>query len=117
MGHGMLGPGMMVHGMMGHGMMGHGMMGHGMMGHGMMGPGMMMGNCGFLPMPTRELTAEDVRHMLTWRLQAMGNKRLKLGDVKEADSGSIVADIVTVDDSLVERLKIDRRNGWIQQTE
>ena len=62
--------------------------------------------------PPLNLSVEDVRGYLDWRLERLGNKRLKVGDVK-ADKGTIVADVVTVDNSLVQRLKIDRSTGAI----
>ena len=120
-------PGMMGHGMMGHGMMGHGMMGHGMMGHGMMGfshgkghaPGMMGrgGTTGCGPAATggssvdKELSVEDVTKILEGRLAWRGNDRLKVGKVEEKDEQTIIAEIVTVDDSLVKRLEFDRKTG------
>jgi hypothetical protein len=117
--HGM-GPGMM-HQRMGPGMAHHGM-GPGMM-HQRMGPGMMMGPGGMGPhggavfgrrvVPLMNLSVEDVRGYLDWRLSRLGNKRLKVGEVK-AEDGTITADIVTVDDSLVQRLKVDRRTGAIE---
>src|SRR5512146_636980 len=122
---GMMGSGMgtggcpMVGGMMGSGMqgtMGQGMMGHGMM-QGGMGPGMMQGGMaamfGSRVTPMMNLSAEDVRGYLTAQVDRLNNKRLKVGDVK-ADDGSITADIVTVDNSLVQRLKVDRHTGSIE---
>ncbi|MFQ6017188.1 MAG: hypothetical protein ACE5KF_03250 [Kiloniellaceae bacterium] len=127
MGHGMMD---MHHGMMGmpHGMMGmpHGMMGmgHGMMGmpHGMMGMGHGMMGRGIGPpmlygMPARDLSADDVRERLERRLAWHGNPRLKLGQVTEADDDTIVAEIVTKDGSLVQKLEIDRRSGRMRQAE
>ena len=46
-----------------------------------------------------------------------GNPRLKLGDVKEKDADTITADIVTKDNSLVERLAVDRHSGAVQDVE
>jgi hypothetical protein len=46
-----------------------------------------------------------------------GNPRLKVGDVKEKDTGSITVDIVTKDNSLVQRFVVDRRKGWVRPTE
>ena len=54
-----------------------------------------------------------VRGYLGLQLQRLNNKRLKIGDLK-SDDGTITADIVTVDNSLVQRLKIDRHTGVIQ---
>lgn len=116
-GYGMMGPG---YGMMGPGfwMMGpgYGMMGpgYGMMGPGMMGPGWGYGMGG---PAEKELSADDVRAWLERSLAWQGNKRLKVGSVTEKDDDTILADIVTVDDSLVQRLAIDRHTGWSRQVE
>lgn len=132
MGPGMMGPGMMGPGMMGPGMapgmMGPGKMGPGMGGHAMMGPGKgaqgMMGpgfgigrGHGMRVVPRADLSTDDVRHFFKDRLAAHGSKRLKLGEVKEADDGSIVADIVTLEDSLVQRFEVDRHTGRVRQVE
>ena len=56
---------------------------------------------------TLNLSVDDVRNYLSLRLDRLNNKRLKVGDVK-SDDQMITADIVTVDNSLVQRLKVDR---------
>jgi hypothetical protein len=117
-GMGQMRPGMM-HGGMGPGMM-QGGMGPGMM-QGGMGPGMMKGGMapgasplfGARVMPVMHLSVEDVRSYLDLQLERLNNKRLKVGDVK-AVGGAIIADIVTVDNSLVQRLKVDPRTGAIE---
>jgi hypothetical protein len=141
MGHGMMGHGQGM--MMGHGMMGHGMSGMGtphgtammpgrMMHHGMMHPGMMgQGAMGQpyrshgtiaprhgwpIPAP-RDLTDDDVRQWLDKGLDWLGNARLKVGQVTETDGATITAEIVTLDDSLVQRLAVDRRSGAVRQVE
>jgi len=63
--------------------------------------------------PVMNLSPEDVRGYLGLQLQRLNNKRLKIGDLK-SDDGTITTDIVTVDNSLVQRLKIDRHTGAIQ---
>ena len=109
-----MGPGMMQGGM-GPGMM-RGGMGPGMM-QGGMGPGMMQGGMGALfgsrVTPTMNLSVEDVRGYLAVQLDRLNNKRLKVGDIKSED-GAITADIVTIDNSLVQRLKVDRHTGAIE---
>ena len=83
---------------------------------GMMGPGMMQGGMGAIfgsPVPMMNLSPEDVRGYLGAQLDRLNNKRLKVGDIK-ADDGSITADIVTVDNSLVQKLKVDRYTGAIE---
>ena len=127
-----MGPGMMQGGM-GPGMM-QGGMGPGMMQGGMgpdmtqggmcpgmmqggMGRGMMQGGMGALfgsrVTPTMNLSVDDVRGYLAVQLDRLNNKRLKVGDVKSED-GTITADIVTIDNSLVQRLKVDRHTGAIE---
>lgn len=59
------------------------------------------------------LSVEDVSGYLNLRLKSVGNKRLKIGEVK-SDDGTITADIVTTDNSLVLRMKVDRRTGAIE---
>lgn len=120
-GMGMMGPGMgmgMGRGMMGMmgmgGMMGPGIMGPGMMG---MGPGMMRGwgaqDCPWASGdPGRLLGKDDVTKMLERQLAMHGNDRLKIGKVEEKDDKTIVAEIVTKDNSLVDKFTIDRRTGW-----
>jgi hypothetical protein len=101
------------------GMMGQGK--GGMMGSGMMGPGMMQGGMapgmgavfGTRVTPMMNLSVEDVRGYLAVQLDRLNNKRLKIGEVK-ADDGNITADIVTLDNSLVQRLKVDRHTGAIE---
>ena len=90
------------------------------MGPGMMQGGMMQGGMGTAAAPfgTRvtpmmNLSVEDVRSYLDAQLEHLNNKRLKVGDVK-ANDGTITADIVTVDNSLVQRLKISPRTGAIE---
>ena len=120
MGHGMMCPmmqsGMMQGGMMGSGMMGSGMVGSGMMGSGMMGSGMMPSGMGALfgsrVTPVMNLSVDDVRGYLASQLERLNNKRLKIGDIK-SDDGTITTNIVTVDNSLVQRLKVDRHTGAI----
>jgi hypothetical protein len=100
----------MMHGGMGSEMMRQ--MGRGMM----MGSGMMQGVVGLFgsrATPVMNLSIEDVRGYLTLRLERLNNKRLKIGELK-SDDGTITADIVTVDNSLVQRLKVDRHTGAIQ---
>ena len=84
----------------------------------MMGPGFSKGpGLGSQVVPSKDLSSDDVRHFLEHRLEMQGNKRLTLGEVKEADDDKIVADITTVDGSLVERLEVDRHTGQMQHVE
>lgn len=120
-GEGRMGQGMMSRGRDGQGMTGPGMAGHPMMGHGTTGPGMtadgtrpgMGAMFGTRVRPVMSISADDVRAYLDMRLKRLANKRLKLGDIKPADDDTITAEIVTVDNSLVQRLKVDRHTGAI----
>ncbi len=119
MGHGMMGPGMMGPGMMVPGMMGPGTMAHGMMGHGVWGGGYGHGSAygKSAIQPDKDLSADDVRARIERSLRWHGNERLKVGEVKELDDDTIVVEIVTLDDSLVDRLEVDRHTGSIHRTE
>ena len=102
----------------GYGMMGPGMMAPGAGGQGMMGPGFGKGpGLDNQVVSSKDLTADDVRQYLEHRLEMHANKRLKVGEVKPADDDTIVADITTVDGSLVQRLEVDRHTGQMQHVE
>jgi len=113
-GHGMMqggmGSGMMCP------MMRSGMMQGDMMESETMGSGKMRGGMGALfgsrVTPIMNLSVDDVRGYLAAQLERLNNKRLKVGDINSGD-GIITADIVTVDNSLVQRLKVDRHTGSI----
>ncbi len=96
------GPAMMGFGRHG----GYGMMGYGpgMMGY---GPGMGWGGQTL----ARELTVDDVKTFFEQRMAWQGNANVKLGEVSEKDADTIVAEIVTKDGSLVQRVEIDRKTG------
>jgi hypothetical protein len=81
-----------------------------MLGRGM-GPALLYGQ------PAEGITVERARTILEGVLAWHGNPRLKLGTVEEQDEDTIVAEILTVDDSLVQRLAIDRATGAIRRIE
>ena len=119
----MMGPGMTGQGyqgqmpMTGYGMMG---MGPGMMGNGMMGmgPGMMGGyGCGGMQPLARDLSADEVTHMMEHRVAWARNPNLKVGKVTEKDGDTIEAEIVTKDGSLVRKFTVDRHTGRMQPVE
>jgi Spy/CpxP family protein refolding chaperone len=135
MGRGMMGPGMMGGGMMGPGMMGPGMMGPGMMGGGMIGPGMMGGMMGrgmgtgmmgggygpqygpqYPPQyqqPPKPLEERDAKAILENYLNSMKNPNLKLGKIEDTDN-VFEAEIVTKDNSLVDRILVEKSTGWMR---
>lgn len=104
------GPGMM--GGYGPGMMGG--YGPGMM-MGFNGPGMMMG-WGWGNQGNLNLSADDVKNNLERWIAWQGNERLKVGEVKVKDDDTITADIVTKDNSLVQRFIVNRHNGFMRPT-
>lgn len=124
-GHGMMGgygPMMGGYGMMGGGYGGCGMMGGGYSGCGMMGgygPGPMMGyGPGYYGgQPNLNLTVDNVKNYLGRMIAIQGNTRLKVGDVKEKDADTIIADIVTKENSLVQRFNVDRHTGFYRPEE
>ena len=81
-------------------------------------PGMMGGLGmldGMLDGTPEEMTPERVRTLLEQRLTQQGNPRLKLGEIATAADGSITAEIVTVDGSLVQKLAFNRYPGLVRQ--
>ncbi|MEQ8694914.1 MAG: hypothetical protein RIC85_06370 [Gammaproteobacteria bacterium] len=46
--------------------------------------------------------------MMEHRIEWLGNPNLKLGKVEEKDDDTILAEMVTQDGSLVQRIEIDR---------
>jgi hypothetical protein len=90
------------------------------------GPGMMQGygyGRGYGPGYNRSdaqgnqnltLTTDDVKTRMERWLTVRANPRLKLGEVKENDADTITADIVTKDNSVVERFIVDRHTGIIR---
>ena len=112
------GPGNGMH--QGYGMMHQGQgFGPGMMHQGQgFGPGMMRENMNFGDCPRGQgqalqtpLSVGDVRANLEQHLQRRGNDRLKVGTVTETDDKTITAEIVTLDDSLVRKIEIDKATG------
>jgi hypothetical protein len=63
------------------------------------------------------LSTDDVKKRLEGWLTWQGNPRLKVGEVKEKDADTIEADIVTKDNSLVQRFAVDRHTGSYRPTE
>lgn len=78
---------------------------------GPMGPSMMM-RAG---RPSGDsLTADEARRIADGILAWQGNDRLKVGEVTEQDDNTILIEIMTVDDSLVQRIAMDRTTGMMQ---
>jgi hypothetical protein len=115
---------------MGGGMMGRGMMmcpgmmgGQGMMGPGMMGPG--YGQQYQQPQyqqpqyqqqqPQKPLEENDAKATLENYLKNMRNPNLKLGKIKDAGT-AFEAEIVTKDNSLVDKIIVDKMTGWMRST-
>jgi hypothetical protein len=95
------------------GMMGRGMMGSGMM-RGDMGPGMMgQGNERQYRQPQKPLEEKDARALLENYLQSMRNPNLKLGEIKDLGDG-FEAEILTTDNSLVDKIMVDKKTGWMR---
>jgi hypothetical protein len=83
------------------------------------GPGMMQGyGPGYSPRAgvqgnqTLNLSTDDVKNRMERWLAWRANPRLKLGEVKEKDADTITAEIVTKDNSVVQRFIVDRHTGF-----
>ncbi len=63
------------------------------------------------------LSTDDVRNYFERSIAWQRNPRLKVGDVKEKDADTIVADIVTKENSLVERFIVNRHDGLFRRSE
>lgn len=109
---------------------GHGMSGPGMMGSGYSGSwygrhmGAMDTGCGcccqnmsgyYGMHRTEPLTKNDAETMIRDYLHRLGNPNLKQGKITETDH-EFEVEIVTKDNSLVEKVLIDKENGWMRET-
>ncbi len=61
------------------------------------------------------LSTDDVKTRMERWLNWRGNDRLKVGEIKEKDADTITAEIVTKDNSLVERFIFDRHTGFVRR--
>lgn len=83
------------------------------------GPGVMMRGYGppWSASGDLKLSVDSAKSYLDRWISWQGNPHLKVGDVKEKDADTIMADIVTQDNSLVQRFAIDRHSGFFQNME
>ena len=58
-----------------------------------------------------DLSAAEVKTLIEARMIMHGNDRLKVGKVTKKDDQTYLVDIVTVDDSLVRQIEVDKDNG------
>ena len=101
-------------------MPGQGMMREGMTGRGMMrGPGAGQGGWlyGIPGGQPQETTPETARAWLEGQLEHHANPRLRIGSVERQQDGSVIAEIETVDGSLVQRVTFNRYPGFVRQAE
>ncbi|MGA9262430.1 MAG: hypothetical protein WBV95_10690 [Desulfobacterales bacterium] len=115
-----MGPGMMGGQGYGYGM-GPGMMGGRGYGYGM-GPGMMGPGYGYGPnpqypyaqqQPQKPIDKDQAKSMVENYLKSTGNPNLKLGDIKD-EGQNFQADVVTKDNSLADKILIDKNTGWMR---
>ncbi len=95
--------------------MGPGMMGGRGNGYGM-GPGMMGSGQGYGPsqeQPQKPIDKEQAKSMVENYLKSTGNPNLKLGDIKD-EGQNFQADVVTKDNSLADKILIDKNTGWMR---
>jgi hypothetical protein len=98
---------------MGPGMMGKGMMGPCMGGQGMMGKGMMGSGHGQQQQLQKPLEEKDARAILENYITNMKNPNLQLGKIKDAGT-TFEAEILTKDNSLVDKIMVDKKTGWMR---
>jgi hypothetical protein len=110
----------MGQGMMGGGMMGRGMMGGcGMMGgQGMMGPGYGQQQPQQYQQPQyqqsqKPLEEKDAKEILENYIKNIKNPNLKLGKIKDTGN-AFEAEIVTKENSLVDKIVVDKATGWMR---
>jgi hypothetical protein len=89
-----------------------------------MGPGMMrgygrgmagnpaMGGSGYVQ-PTLDLNVDDVKSFFERWVARSGNSHIKLGKVTEKDANTIEVEIVTQDNSLVQKYDVARDTGFL----
>lgn len=81
---------------------------------GAMGQGMMMGQAAHhaqFKTADKNLSSDDVRKILDGRFAWMGHKRLQVGEINKSETGVLVAEVNTVDGSLVMRMEVDPKTG------
>ena len=80
------------------------------------GPGMMMQHrqrfMGRFGDRKLNLSESQVKTLMEARLIMRGNDRLKIGKIARKDDKTYLVDIVTVDDSLVQQIEIDKDSGF-----
>lgn len=57
------------------------------------------------------LTPEQAKTVMQAKLIKRGNERLKVGTVTEGENNTLVVEILTIDDSLVEKVSINKTTG------
>ena len=95
--------------------MGPGMMGPGYGYH--MGPGMMGPGYGYGPQyqqPQKPMTQKDAEVVVQDFLKSTGNPNLKLGNIKDEGSAYEVEIVTKGGNSLVDRILVDKRTGWMR---
>ena len=60
------------------------------------------------------LSADDLRGQIEQWIRWYANPQLKIGSISKKDENTIVAEIVDADDSIVQRIEVDRRTGWMR---
>jgi hypothetical protein len=95
--------------------MGPGMMGPGYGYH--MGPGMMGPGYGYGPQyqqPQKPMAKKDAEMLVQDFLKSTGNPNLKLGNIKDEGSAYEVEIVTKGGNSLVDRILVDKRTGWMR---
>lgn len=119
MGPGRMGPGYKGYGMMGRGYYGHHDMGPGMMGPGYydyrgMGPGMMgPGYERDYRRYEKPLNKEEAKQAVEKMIEISRNPNLKTGDIEDNERFFVV-EVLTQEDSLVDKVQVDKDTGLMR---
>jgi hypothetical protein len=82
-----------------------------------MGPGMMGPGYGYGPQyqqPQKSMTKKDAEMLVQDLLKSTGNPNLKLGNIKDEGSAYEVEIVTKGGNSLVDRILVDKRTGWMR---
>jgi hypothetical protein len=82
-----------------------------------MRPGMMRPGYGYGPQyqqPQKPMTKEDAEMVVQNFLKSTGNPNLKLGNIKDEGSAYEVEIVTKGGNSLVDRILVDKRTGWMR---
>jgi len=64
----------------------------------------------------KDLSVEQVKDIIEGKIAMRGNENIKVGKVEAKDDDTVIAEIVTKDGSLVQKVAVDRDSGRMRPT-